>query len=224
MAKYLLLLLGLILSLGGNALRAQGYKGSHYYHQRLSLFESLPVERGAIVFLGNSITDGGEWAELFPKAKRVLNRGISGDVTAGILNRVGEVVRHQPKKVFLLIGINDLSHSITPEKVLGNILSIVTRIQEGSPRTKVYVQSILPVNDSFRKFAGHIGKGESVRAINAQLRDKANELRYTFIDLHTHFSDAEGQLRPEYTNDGLHLLGAGYQRWAELIRPYITSK
>lgn len=207
--------------LGGISLQAQEYKGSHYYHQRLTLFESLPVQEGAIVFLGNSITDGGEWAELLPRSKRILNRGISGDVTAGILNRVEEVARHKPRKVFLLIGINDLNRGLTSSQVTKNILEIVQRLKASSPRTKVYVQSILPVNDAFRKFGGHTNKGEAILEINKALKAQANEQNYTFIDLFNHFTNTEGKLRADFTNDGLHLLGAAYQRWAELIKPYL---
>ena len=72
---------------------------STYYHQRVSLFRSLPQTTGDIVFLGNSITDGGEWTEMFADQK-VKNRGISGDITPGLLNRLDEVYNRKPAKVF----------------------------------------------------------------------------------------------------------------------------
>ncbi|MDQ3279044.1 MAG: hypothetical protein M3Q06_12005, partial [Bacteroidota bacterium] len=68
---------------------------STYYHQRVTHFKSLPKTTGDILFLGNSITDGGEWSELFNDVK-VKNRGISGDVTAGVLNRLAEVAQRKP--------------------------------------------------------------------------------------------------------------------------------
>jgi hypothetical protein len=78
---------------------------STFYQQRSSLFRLLPQSKGDIMFLGNSITNGNEWDELFNDAS-IKNRGISGDATLGVLNRLDEVTARKPGKVFLLIGIN----------------------------------------------------------------------------------------------------------------------
>ncbi len=73
------------------------------------------------------------------------NRGISGDVTAGVLNRLAEIYYYKPKKVFIKIGINDLFHNeLTPEYIANNIKLIVDKIHLESPQTKIYVQTILP--------------------------------------------------------------------------------
>src|SRR5688572_21180522 len=79
---------------------------STYYQQRVTHFKSLPNTKGDIVFIGNSITDGGEWNELFNDLK-IKNRGISGDVSTGVLHRMDEIAQRKPAKVFLLIGVND---------------------------------------------------------------------------------------------------------------------
>src|SRR5438094_352229 len=113
-----------------------------YYHQRVTHFRSLPQTKGDIIFIGNSITDGGEWSELFNDLK-VKNRGISGDVTAGVLNRIDEVAQRKPAKVFLLIGINDLARSISPDSVVKNILLIASYLKQQTPSTQLFVQSIL---------------------------------------------------------------------------------
>ena len=90
---------------------------STYYHQRVSLFKTLPKTKGDIIFLGNSITDGAEWSELF-NGRRMKNRGISGDVTAGILHRLEEIANGRPAKIFLLIGTNDLARGATADSVV----------------------------------------------------------------------------------------------------------
>src|SRR6185312_511847 len=87
---------------------------STYYLQRVSHFETLPQTKGDIIFLGNSITDGAEWPELFNDI-RVKNRGISGDITAGVIHRLDEITNRKPAKIFLLIGVNDLARNITTE-------------------------------------------------------------------------------------------------------------
>ncbi len=191
-----------------------------YYHQRYSLFKSMPASKGDIIFLGNSINDGSEWYELFNDI-RVKNRGISGDMTSGIIHRLKEVTSRKPAKVFLMIGINDLGRGVSPDSVVKNILLINDFIQQESPSTKVFIESILPVNASFGKFPGQVSKGAQVILANQLLKDAAAKHRFEYIDLHSKFVDAQGLLDVRYTNDGLHLTGAGYQHWRHLIYPKV---
>lgn len=207
-----------------------------YYHQRYSLFKSmpnagaslpsggayLPDSKRDIIFLGNSINDGSEWYELFNDI-RVKNRGISGDITTGILHRLKEVTSRKPAKVFLMIGINDLGRGVSPDSVVKNILLINDYILQESPITKVYIESILPVNASFGKFPGQVSKGAQVVRSNELLKAAAARHRFEYIDLHSKFVDAQGLLDPKYTNDGLHLTGAGYQHWRHLIYPKVVG-
>ena len=79
---------------------------STYYHQRHTLFQSLPYTKGDVIFAGNSITDGGEWSELFAD-NRLKNRGISGDITAGVIYRLNEIAKRKPAKVFLMASLSN---------------------------------------------------------------------------------------------------------------------
>ncbi|WP_438946921.1 family 20 glycosylhydrolase [Sediminibacterium sp.] len=191
-----------------------------YYHQRASLFTSIPATNRDIIFLGNSINDGAEWAELFNDI-RIKNRGISGDMTTGILHRLTEVTDRKPAKVFLMIGINDLGRGVSPDSVVKNILLINDYIKQETPSTKVYIESILPVNPSFGKFAGQVSKVKEILQANALLKSAAKAHGFAFIDLHSSFVNAQGYLDSKYTNDGLHLVGAGYQLWRHLIYPKV---
>ena len=202
----------------------QENKFGTYYNQRLSLFEKLPDTKGEIIFLGNSITDGGEWCELLgnPNAK---NRGISGDTSEGVLFRLNEVTRSKPAKVFLLIGINDLSRGVSKDTVFSNICKIAERIKKDSPKTKVFVQSILPVSDAFGLFKNHTNKTSEVIWVNAQLKEWCANENVGFVDLYNRFKlPGSEKMNPQYTNDGLHLLGDGYLIWVEIIKPYLTKK
>ena len=115
---------------------AQSAKYSIYYYRRVSLFEHLPITNNDIVFLGNSITDGAEWAELFNR-HNIKNRGISGDITQGILDRLDPVVKGNPAKLFLLIGINDISRNIPEDTIVINIEQIIDEFQHNSPKTRI---------------------------------------------------------------------------------------
>ena len=193
---------------------------STYYQQRLSLFQSLPQKNNEIFFLGNSITDGGEWAQLFNDA-RMVNQGISGEITEGVLHRLDAVTERKPAKVFLLIGTNDLARANNVDSVLKNILLIADYIRQVSPYTKLFVQSILPVNEVYGKFSGHTKNTTAIQQLNEKLRRNVNEHHYQYIDLYSAFADESGRLRKGLTNDGLHLLGDGYLLWKHIIYPYV---
>lgn len=199
---------------------AQTQKYSTFYMQRSSLFNKLSITSKDIVFIGNSITNGAEWNELFPQ-KRVKNRGISGDTSEGVFDRLDAVVKGKPAKIFILIGVNDISREIKVETIVLNMKQIVEKIQKESPKTKIYIQSILPVNPDFEMFKGHM-KPELIKEINQFYQNIAQEYNVNYIDLYSHFlEDGTDKMNKKYTNDGLHLLGEGYLLWREIVKPYL---
>lgn len=194
---------------------------SKYNGQRRALFEMLGVQPRNIVFLGDSITDGCEWSELFGNPS-CLNRGISGDRSDWLLERIDAVAAGRPRRIFLMIGINDLAQGRTPEQIAAAVREIVARVRELSPRTRLHIQSVLPVNGkSFDNFRGHYAHAAEIPVTNALLKRLCEEEQIPWIDLYTAMVDDEGNLRAEYTNDGLHLLGAGYAVWKKRIEAYV---
>lgn len=186
------------------------------YKELVAKFAADPVAKKDIVFLGNSITAGTDWAKLLgmPNAK---NRGISGDITYGVLERLDQVISGKPSKVFVLIGINDVSRNIPDSLILRNYKNIVSRIRTGSKKTSIYFYTLLPVNASFNKFKNHYGKDEHILWLNSEIKKLAGK-KVTVIDLYTHFLDSEHHLKAELTHDGLHLKPEGYQVWAEVLK------
>lgn len=194
-----------------------------YWKQRTTLFDLLPIEKDDIVFLGNSITDGGEWSELFNNEK-LKNRGISGDVISGIKERLYQVVDGKPGKIFLLVGINDVSHNLTAERILSEYEDLVKEIREKTPETRLYIQSIMPIDNGFNRYKALIGKENVVTEINNGLPEIARKYGATYIDLWPTLSDrATGKLKKKFTNDGLHLTGAGYAAWVDAIRGFVEE-
>ena len=202
-------------------LAAASFAQSEYNYQKRSLFEQLPIRGNDIVFRGNSITDGGEWNELLANP-RVKNRGISGDRSSWMLDRLDPIVGGQPRKLFLLIGTNDLAAGTPAAEVVANVRKIVERFQSESPRTKLYVQSVFPVNDSFKKYAAKHGRHDAdIVAVNKGLQALCAEKGIVYIDLWTLLADKNGKLRADLTNDGLHLMGEGYIVWRDAVLPYV---
>lgn len=202
---------------------AQQRKYSTFYEQRNSLFELLPVSSNDIVFLGNSITNGNEWSELFSNSL-IKNRGISGDTSQGVFDRLDNILRGNPKKIFLLIGINDIARNIPVDSIAQNIKCIIYRTQAKSPQTEVYIQSVLPINPDFGLFTDHM-KPDSIQILNKKLKNIAQEYSIDYIDLYSMFVTAgTDKLDPKYTNDGLHIMGRGYFLWRDILLPYIEGK
>lgn len=192
------------------------FRPGKYQHQ-VEQFRLQPDAASDIIFLGNSITAGTNWPELL-KRNDVHNRGISGDITFGILERLDEITSGAPAKVFLLIGINDISRDIPDEVIINNFHRIVQRIKTESPKTKIYLQTILPVNSEFGKKLRHYNKDEHIDVVNTALKKLAAWEKLVLIDLNSGFKDDSGKLKKEFTYDGLHLNAEGYQHWALMLQ------
>lgn len=204
-------------------INAQNQKYSEYYYQRVSLFKLLPIDKNDIVFIGNSITDYAEWDEIFDNPN-IKNRGISGDIAQGVYDRLDLVTKGEPAKIFLMIGVNDLSRNSTADSIVRAVTKIVDKIRTDTPKTKLYVQSILPVNDIYQKHLTKTTKSDVVVEINKGLVQMCKERNLVFIDVNTSLREKGGiKLDPKYSNDGLHLMGEGYMIWKKIIEKYINE-
>jgi lysophospholipase L1-like esterase len=223
MKRYIVTVLLVVLNsglLGAQAVKMDSLYRPASYPLKVAQFKSYPNSGTDIVFLGNSITAGTDWNELLGN-DHVRNRGISGDLTYGVLERMDEIVEGRPAKVFVLIGINDISRNVADRFILRNIEKIVNEIASGSPDTQIYVQTLLPVNNSFSKYKNHYNKDQHITAVNTGIRNLAKTQKFTLIDLHSHFLDREGKMDKKYTHDGLHLNAEGYRAWAKILGPYL---
>jgi lysophospholipase L1-like esterase len=192
------------------------------YKVRIQQFKKEPLNFGDIAFIGNSITEqGGDWNTKFV-VSNIRNRGISGDVTDGVLVRLKEITYFKPKAVFLLIGINDLynlndrKEIPSAEYVANNILKIAETIHKGSRKTKIYIQTILPTSKEYLK--------KSIEIVNGIIKQNAQEGLYKVIDLHSKFTNEKGLIREDLTTDGTHLNNRGYDVWVKFIKPLVVNQ
>ena len=181
----------------------------------MSFASNWSIQPGDIVFLGDSLTAGSSWKKAFPHLP-VKNHGIAGDTARGVLRRLDRVVQGQPGAIFLMIGINDLyiSPFSTNTELLYLYEEILNKIQEKTPKTLVFTQSILPSESFF---------AERITQLNLEIEKLSRPRGYTHIDLFPHFADADGALRNTLTDDGVHLLPAGYDLWTKLLTPYLEK-
>ncbi len=192
---------------------------AHYYKRFLQFMDEPAITPDNIVMLGNSLTEnGGDWGKRLGK-KNVVNRGIIGDEVMGVYRRLHQILPGQPKELFLMIGINDVSHDLTADSIAGLIRLTVERILRESPQTKLHLQSLLPINESFGRYKRLTGKTGLVPEINARLKALAQEKQIDFIDLFPLFTEKGTHvLRKELSTDGLHLNEEGYKIWSKALR------
>ena len=216
------------------------YKRNTFF-KRISEFKENPIGHNKVVFLGNSITNG--LRRHFSKFNRsdVINRGIDGDISLGILERLNEIIYYKPKAVFILIGLNDFFNDltkmpeVTPKFVSKNILKAANKIQKESPKTKIYLQTILPINtqqyqNKLKNDTGNsyywlepdfeININEQILKTNEFLR---NNKIFQVIDLHPLFIDKNSIMNEKYSTDGVHLNKLGYQKWIDIINPVLSN-
>mgnify|MGYP000814172508 FL=1 len=192
-------------------------RADEYWDQKTSLFDVLPVTSDDIVFLGNSITDGGEFAELFDMPN-IKNRGIRSDVITGVEKRLTQVTSGSPAKIFLLIGINDVSHGLTVDQLAARYERLVKKIREQTPDTRLYIQSVMPINNDFNRYKNLKGREKVIPALNRRLQTIAAQNGAEYVDLTKALESSPNKLNPKYTNDGLHLNGPGYRAWTRAIQ------
>lgn len=190
-----------------------------YYVRRATHFDDLPVHRRDIIMLGNSLTDGAEWNELL-RNPHVKNRGIVGDIVQGLYERMEPILKGKPRKIFILSGVNDVSHGVDGDSIGRAMEKLIVLIKQRSPRTKIYLQSMLPFNTDVQMWKLLKDREQVVIDGNRAMEQVAKRQGVTWINLYPLFVDNEGKLRRELTNDGLHLLGPGYLIWRDAILKY----
>jgi lysophospholipase L1-like esterase len=189
-----------------------------YAETRRSLLDALAIPPDAIVMVGASQTERGEWAELLG-SDRVVNRGVSGDTARDVLARLAPIVASGPRAVVLDVGGNDLAEGRTVEEVVGSYGEILARLRAGTPDVRVVVTSVLPVRREL--YRGKVERARDVAALNRALRTLARDRGAMFLDVAALLVDGEGELAREYTLDGIHLTGRGYVVWADALRPHV---
>lgn len=217
MKKALIISLALNLSIVGYLIGKryyyshQSFPSYDYRSVRGSIFASLTIDSTDIVFVGNSLTEAFMVNELFgPHCK---NRGINQNRIIDIINRIDPIAEKHPKKIFLEGGINDISFGATPKSIAENYRLLIEKIKKQSPRTAIYVQSVLPTSRQFNQ-------KEKVISVNEYLKRYCKECGISFIDLYNSFQK-DGYLIDSLTYDGVHLNGPGYKIWAEIVRSYL---
>lgn len=205
----------------------ESYRISQGYQRAVSAWaNTLANEEADAAFLGDSLISVGEWDMYYPEQK-IKNLGVSGDTIADVHSRLALLEELQPRKCFVLIGINDLWletwQEETPQKMVAAYQKLLTDLLKTrqSSDQQLFVLSLLPVRE--QEINAPLLKNVHIRSVNEQIKALTETLDVPFIDIHSLLADEEGQLKKEYSADGLHLTPLGYEVWSQALRPCVEQ-
>ena len=202
------------------------HSSGNHHKQRMAQFDREGgIDSTTIVMLGNSLTENGkDWAERLGTTKNVVNRGIIGDNTVGMAERLYQITPFKPKAIFLMAGINDMVGNTTYEVVAQHVITLIEAIRRQAPQTQLFVQSILPIDETEGRWKTLAGRTDDIPFANMLIKAYCETHDIEFIDLfHRMTRGHSNQLRPELSGDGLHLTEQGYRVWAFELKKYINK-
>ena len=185
----------------------------HPYYLRKKSFFDVNGHQADIVMVGDSITEGAEWHELFPNLS-IVNRGIGWDTTEGLLHRMESIYSTAANKAFIMIGTNDLGQNRSVDEIFADYVKVLEQLI--SHNITPYIQSTILAGGR------HIDRNKSIMLLNLRLKIWAEENALVFIDLNQYLA-ADGSLNMSFSDDGIHLNGQGYAVWKTAIHKYLLS-
>jgi lysophospholipase L1-like esterase len=196
-----------------------------YYYRYFTLqnewrYENQFIEVGQIVFIGSSVVEQHNFGQYFPNIG-IVNRGIGGDYSDGELARLGvSVYDINPSKVFLYVGGNDYAQSRTPQQIADKVELIIQDLLEHFDAEQIYLLSVYPINEDK---ANTPHSNTQIEQQNALYETLASDYNITFADVSYALMDENGEMRSDYTSDGIHMNGTAYAALSEAMRPYIEE-
>jgi len=187
--------------------------GKEHFALRLPEIDAQPVLQGGVLLAGDSITEGWLWQDV-DLGVQVSNHGIGWDTVTGLQSRLPQMLRHNPNKIFILIGTNDIGYQRDIKVMADELKTIIQTFQREKPKAQIYIQSVMPREAQALPM---------VRDINASYKSLAEDQGVNYIDLTPVFAAPNGILKPELTDDGLHLNAQGYEKWASVLDEYIQN-
>jgi lysophospholipase L1-like esterase len=166
--------------------------------------------------------------ELLPEDRNWLNQGISGEVSNGLLQRLDFFDRTQPDMILVMVGINDLIRGLEDQEILTNYRQIISYLRRKHPQAEIVIQSILPHGAGGTTWEGKEKllaiPNSRIRKLNQELNNIAIKKGARYLNLHPLFTDQQGNLRSNFTTDGLHLSPPGYLVWRTALQMYTNQQ
>lgn len=195
------------------------------------------VKSGQILFVGSSLMEFfpiNEFQQNLDKKYIIYNRGIAGYVTADLLNSMNECIFDlKPSKLFINIGTNDITSidgKFSLNELVNNYDKILSEILNKLPECKVYIMAYYPVNaeDNFDGISKEMKQilfstrtNENIEIANTQVELLAQKYNYNFINVNKGLIDNRGNLKFEYSVDGIHMYANAYSIILENLKEFL---
>ena len=209
--------------------RKISWEMSEYHKDKNMSFsiQNANLSKGQIIFIGDSITDLYPLDDFYTDLDLACyNRGIGGDVSRGVLDRLEtSIFALEPSKIVLMIGTNDIDWGVPNEELIENYRLILDKIKETQPTVELYFMSVIPQNKKLGELTGlDIDKNnETIKIINEEIKKLCTEYGHTYIDLHSALLDGDGYLKSSLSEDGLHINTEGYKIWTSILKPHLAK-
>jgi len=171
-----------------------------------------------IIFLGDSITELGNWKTLLSEFD-IVNYGVSGDKTYQIIDRVDELFDKEVHQLFLLVGINDLGENRLVTDILKDYAKLINLLSNNNVASSIHLVSVLPIQSNLWDKLEMTS--ENIINLNSGIMNLSRDNNLSFVNIYSMFTDVRNELKEEYTTDGLHLNSEGYEVYAQEIRKYL---
>lgn len=201
------------------------YTSTSHYNKRVAQFEREGgINEHSIVMLGNSLTENGkDWASRL-SIPEVANRGIIGDNTVGMGERLCQITPYHPQAIVLMAGINDMSNGTPAIEVSTRVISLIEKVREQSPQSRLYVESLLPINESSKRWRTLANRTDDIPLVNMYVKAYCEANNIVFVDLfHLMTYPHSNTLRSELSFDGLHITEEGYKIWASELKKVLSD-
>jgi lysophospholipase L1-like esterase len=204
---------------GAGPIRRSNWFRQLWLERRAQWLARKALDQGAVVFLGDSITQ--LWGDDLGKSfagLRVANRGISGDTSRGVLIRLElDVIALHPRAVVLLIGTNDIEEQAEPDTIAGNVKLVITALEHAQAELPILLCEVFPSSAKMGR------PRQEIVAVNQRYAALAHQdPRITLVRTWAIFADADGNAQPSEFPDLLHPNASGYAQWARALRPFLA--
>ena len=171
-----------------------------------------------ILFLGDSWVAQGKWKELLNNPN-IINRGEGGITTYQFYMKFNDLIRGKPKKVFLLLGVNDLEKDAPEEFIMENFHRVLYEMKAKSPLTKIYIINLFPINPELNTSDTPLFvTNDMINSLNVTLKNFTDTFGINYIDANAALRDQSGNIDPKFAKDGLHISDLGYEQIIPLIK------
>ena len=175
-----------------------------------------PFEPCDALFLGDSVTAGNPFDEIFPELS-IVDLGVNGATIQDLITYVPLVDAHHPAKIFVMAGGNNLETG-NVDACAELFRNLLDELMRACPYAEIYVESMLPV-DKAVAYSWNLSN-RAIRTYNEKLAALAEEYGLTYIEIYPAYA-LRGGLNSEYSRDGVHLNDDAFGPWADILRPYL---